>query len=68
MARLTCGAFEEATPQDAEADGGTERAEAENDTHGKNGHALDGCNIFHRDLLQKTALRQNQKLRPALNQ
>jgi hypothetical protein len=41
--------------QDAEPDGGAERAEAEDDAHGKRGHALDLCDVFHSTLLREKA-------------
>ena len=45
--RLARGAFEEAATENAEADGGAQRAEAEDDADGQHGHALDVCNAFH---------------------
>jgi hypothetical protein len=48
--RLTGSAFEEASTENAEADGGAERAEAEDDAHGQHGHTVDSC---HSILLTK---------------
>src|SRR5690242_3612872 len=45
--RLARHAFEEATPEDAEADGRAERAHAEDETDGDCGHGLNLCDTFH---------------------
>src|ERR1700739_3319540 len=45
--RLARGACDEAAAENAEADGGPERAHAEDDADGQHGHGLDVCNVFH---------------------
>src|SRR5579862_2650021 len=44
---LTSGTLDEASAEDAEADGGAEGAHAEDDADGQHGHGLDVCNVFH---------------------
>src|SRR5215469_15414177 len=57
--RLARRAFDEAAAENAEADGGAERAHAEDDADGQHGHGLDVCNVFHSTLLEKTCNRKN---------
>src|SRR5579862_7208978 len=45
--RLACRALDEAAAENAEADGGAERAHAEDDADGQHRHGLDMCNVFH---------------------
>ena len=52
---LTGRAFQKAAAENAEADGGAERAHAEDDADGQNGHGLDVCKVFHSILLNETA-------------
>src|SRR2546421_272108 len=62
--RLARGALDEATAQDAEADGGAERSHAEDDADGQHGHGLDVCNVFHSTLLETNQLRKDRVRRP----
>jgi hypothetical protein len=39
-------AFEKAAAENSEADGGAERAQAEDDADGEHGHGLDVCDSF----------------------
>src|ERR1700722_7518859 len=55
--RLPGRALEKAAAKNSEADGGAERAQAEDDADGEHGHGLDGCNIFHSILLNETDAR-----------
>src|SRR5215467_14193982 len=55
--RLARRALDEAAAENAKADGGAERAAAEDDADGQHGHGLDVCNAFHSTLLQQSLSR-----------